>query len=490
MKQLTIFIILTLLVLLFPGLSLAQQPVDIECEEAYTVQSNDWLSKIAEKYFGDMLAYPAIVDAANAHAKDRYTDIIDPNLIEPGWTLCIPSEQDVATLMAANAIPIPPGLTLPELANATYSSEWTPDGTVTLTNGEYRELTTGPAAGTKVVMLTERTTYGQLNGQDGAGVVLVTNPGGSSALVTLHIMVSENDQPTEFSSTLLGERVQVNSINIQDNQIVLDVVQLGPNDPPCCPSQQVEKTFALQGSQLVETSNLVTSEAVGKTAGIVGVIWKWLGFADPAGQNNLVIPNPDNYRLELLPDGSFRAKADCNRVGGTHVVSGDSGSGNLMLAVAPYSTAICGPSSLHKPYVQFFDEVAEYARDGDNLVLNLMADGGELTFGKLNAVSGTVIGPPNTRLPVGSVLETKVIDLTNGAPGIEIGGAVRGVSVFPINFEAPFKPQAVDPQHSYELTVTIKDAQGNALYQNSQPYPVLTQDYPIYNLVVVVEAVE
>lgn len=82
------------------------------------------------------------------------------------------------------------------------------------------------------------------------------------------------------------------------------------------------------------------------------------------------------------------------------------------------------------------------------------------------------------------------MDITNGAPGIDIGGAVRDVSVFPINFETPFKPQAVDPQHSYELTATIKDAQGNALYQNSQPYPVLTKDYPIYNLVVVVEAVE
>jgi uncharacterized lipoprotein YbaY len=172
------------------------------------------------------------------------------------------------------------------------------------------------------------------------------------------------------------------------------------------------------------------------------------------------------------------------------VVSGNSGSGNLTLAVTPYSSAICGPNSLHKPYLQFFDEVAEYVRDGDNLVLSLMADGGELTFGKLNAVSGTVIGPPGTRLPVGSLLETKVMDITDGSPGTEIGGSARNVSVFPINFETPFKPQAVDPQHSYELTVTVKDAQGNALYQNNQLYPVLTQGFPVYNLVVVVEAME
>ena len=140
--------------------------------------------------------------------------------------------------------------------------------------------------------------------------------------------------------------------------------------------------------------------------------------------------------------------------------------------------------------LQFFDEVAGYRRDGDNLVLILAAGGGELTFGKLNAVSGTVIGPANTRLPVGSELETKVMDITAGAPGLEIGGAVQDVSVFPINFEAPFKPQGVDPQHQYELLVKIKDAQGQTLYQNNQPYPILTQGYPIYNLVVVVEAAE
>ena len=36
--------------------------------EAYTVQVDDWLSTIAEKGYGDSLAYPAIVAATNAKA--------------------------------------------------------------------------------------------------------------------------------------------------------------------------------------------------------------------------------------------------------------------------------------------------------------------------------------------------------------------------------------------------------------------------------------
>ncbi|MBE7555517.1 MAG: LysM peptidoglycan-binding domain-containing protein [Anaerolineales bacterium] len=39
----------------------------VSCQQDYTVQSDDWLSKIAEKFYGDVLAYPAIAQATNAH---------------------------------------------------------------------------------------------------------------------------------------------------------------------------------------------------------------------------------------------------------------------------------------------------------------------------------------------------------------------------------------------------------------------------------------
>ena len=33
------------------------------CEQTYSVQADDWLSKLADKFYGDIYAYPAIVDA-------------------------------------------------------------------------------------------------------------------------------------------------------------------------------------------------------------------------------------------------------------------------------------------------------------------------------------------------------------------------------------------------------------------------------------------
>ena len=64
------------------------------CAESYTVQAGDWLSKIAEKYFGDVLAYEAIFAATNEAAKidARYGAIANPDIIEIGQVLCIPTQ--------------------------------------------------------------------------------------------------------------------------------------------------------------------------------------------------------------------------------------------------------------------------------------------------------------------------------------------------------------------------------------------------------------
>lgn len=77
----------------------ASAPAQIEpvCEDIYTVQEGDWLSKIAQKYYGDSLAYDRLVTAANANANDNYTNITNPDIIEPGWVICIaPAETQTA----------------------------------------------------------------------------------------------------------------------------------------------------------------------------------------------------------------------------------------------------------------------------------------------------------------------------------------------------------------------------------------------------------
>ncbi len=95
-KIVSILLLLALMLTLTPIPSLAQE--DIACENEVVVQTNDFLSTIADKYFGNILAYPAIVEATNAQEGD-FATIENPDLIEPGWKLCVPSVEDAQAIL-------------------------------------------------------------------------------------------------------------------------------------------------------------------------------------------------------------------------------------------------------------------------------------------------------------------------------------------------------------------------------------------------------
>jgi sugar lactone lactonase YvrE len=96
MKYKTLIVIVLSTVLLIGGLSVAQAapPAQTEGEgQEYVVQADDWLSKIADKFYGDMFAYPTIVEATNAKAAEdaSFTMIDNPDIIEIGQKLWIPT---------------------------------------------------------------------------------------------------------------------------------------------------------------------------------------------------------------------------------------------------------------------------------------------------------------------------------------------------------------------------------------------------------------
>ncbi|MBE7471378.1 MAG: hypothetical protein DPW09_04980 [Anaerolineae bacterium] len=102
------FLFLTVLVALaltsLAPAAIAAPPLQsaVACEQEVIVQNDDWLSKIAEKVYGDVLAYPAIADATNAkNAEDSsFAKIDNVDVIETGWKLCIPSPADAEALLA------------------------------------------------------------------------------------------------------------------------------------------------------------------------------------------------------------------------------------------------------------------------------------------------------------------------------------------------------------------------------------------------------
>ena len=72
-------------------------------EEAHIVQADDWLSKIADKFYDNVLAYPAIVEATNTKAAvdDSFTAIDNLDVIEIGQKLRIPAQIDAIQVALA-----------------------------------------------------------------------------------------------------------------------------------------------------------------------------------------------------------------------------------------------------------------------------------------------------------------------------------------------------------------------------------------------------
>ena len=93
-------IIVSMLVILVP-VAVAAPPAQAKGQD-YIVVKDDWLSKLAEKYLGNQLSYPAIVGLTNQMAaKDSsYAKIDNPDRIEVGWKLYIPSAEEATAFMS------------------------------------------------------------------------------------------------------------------------------------------------------------------------------------------------------------------------------------------------------------------------------------------------------------------------------------------------------------------------------------------------------
>jgi plastocyanin len=84
------------------GPAVAVMQSEVACEQDVIVQANDSLSKLAQQFYGDVLAFPAIVEATNAKAASdsSYTKIDNASVIAVGAKLCIPSQADAQAMLA------------------------------------------------------------------------------------------------------------------------------------------------------------------------------------------------------------------------------------------------------------------------------------------------------------------------------------------------------------------------------------------------------
>jgi hypothetical protein len=204
-------------------------------------------------------------------------------------------------------------LTVETLKNAAYRDIYAE--VVQLADGLYEgEPFVEGGASRPTVTFTDAYAFGDLNGDgvDDAAVVLVESSGGSGSFYYLSVILDQGGKPENVATQLIGDRAQVQSVSVDGAEITVNAVAHGPDDPMCCPTQEVTLTYRFAGEQLVK----VSEETAAAEADIIDITWQWTELIETEPASQSVVPDPERYTLLFRSDGSLQIQADCNVVGG------------------------------------------------------------------------------------------------------------------------------------------------------------------------------
>lgn len=150
-----------------------------------------------------------------------------------------------------------PGIALADLPNLTYQipllAQALPENgsLVQLQDGRFEQRYPDSASGVQVSFIQGQT--GDLNGDgvEDALAVLGVETGGSGTFIHLAALLAQDGTARPLPAVLLGDRIQVKSLDIQDGQAMVKMLTQGSDDPQCCPSEEVTRTFLLGGDLLL-----------------------------------------------------------------------------------------------------------------------------------------------------------------------------------------------------------------------------------------------
>ena len=141
-------------------------------------------------------------------------------------------------------------LTWEQLAGATYHTGNTDSKTVTLVDAEFVD----EPSRVRIVLPRRFVTRGDLDGDTfvDAAVVLVSNTGGTGVFHDLCVVLNREGVPVHVATEFLGDRIRINSLEVDSGEIVLDMIVQGPDEPMCCPTRRQVRRFRLEEGALVE----------------------------------------------------------------------------------------------------------------------------------------------------------------------------------------------------------------------------------------------
>ncbi len=136
-------------------------------------------------------------------------------------------------------------LTLEVLKNTTYKSEFVKAGRAQLQDGMYEENIAPDSASKVTLTLSEHVVFGDYNadGIDDAVAVLVASGGGSGTFHTMEIFINRMGNPHHMHSVMLGDRIKVTSLEIEEYTVTIRMLTHGEGDAMCCPTQEEMRRY-------------------------------------------------------------------------------------------------------------------------------------------------------------------------------------------------------------------------------------------------------
>lgn len=228
----------------------------------------------------------------------------------PDEPLGIRAEPSLATAAAseADAREQPAGTSA---ADATYSGIY--DNPVTLQDGthEGEPFVDGGAARPRLSLTPGFTLSGDLDGDgnDETLVFLEENSGGTGRFVYVAVLSNTAQGLVNTATAMVGDRVQIRGATIEDDRLSLHIVQAGPEDAACCPSQKANRHWRYVDSGLVEEEAEITGTL--SVADLEGPEWALLGFG---AEESLPLESPITLLVYGDKVGGF---GGCNRYMGS-----------------------------------------------------------------------------------------------------------------------------------------------------------------------------
>ncbi|MBI4673088.1 MAG: YbaY family lipoprotein [Chloroflexi bacterium] len=380
------------------------------------------------------------------------------------------------TAPAPQPAPAVAPLTLAQLGNATFNVQDAPGGKVTLKDGKAEMEITPGSASKYTAQLAEPVANGALNAKPYAAAVLITSSGGSGSFYNLAVAPNDNGKPGVGLTTLLGDRIKVQTIAFENNVVKVNYLDRKPEESFATePSVPVTKTFTVNAAgALVEGQPGAATSNLGTGTGFVGT---FLASAPAADASALL------KTLLLAQDGT--ATLNNNYVGKGVVVE----------------TGTWAQTSENTADVTFTKMDDRNIQDAltfqltNNTLTAIKWDQsiyGENppTFERATAnVTGTVTYVQKISVPDNTVVEVYLVDASKSdAPYTYLSGAsfTSHGSQAPFAYAVPYAGAQINPSGNY-LLIAFISADGKLLFKNSNGVKVLTGGAPSANVEIVVE---